>query len=51
MTSRAEILNDGPDRWVLVDIESDEPAPVYLTKEAAYEAAESAGLIPTREHR
>lgn len=35
---RFEILEDGPGRFVLVDNESDDPAPVYLTKEDAERA-------------
>jgi hypothetical protein len=31
-------VNDGPDRWVLVDNWSDDPAPVYETRGAAYRA-------------
>jgi hypothetical protein len=35
---RYEVVNDGPDRWVLVDNWSDDPAPVYETRGAAYRA-------------
>lgn len=32
---RWEVINDGPDRWVLVDNESDDPCPVYETEAVA----------------
>lgn len=32
---RFTIIMDGPDRFVLADAESDEPAPVYPTRETA----------------
>lgn len=35
---RWSVINDGPDRWVLVDSENDELAPVYDTMEAAQAA-------------
>lgn len=31
-----EILNDGPNRWVLTDDRSDDPCPVYETREQAF---------------
>lgn len=44
MIERFEILNDGPGRWVLVDNESDDPAPVYDTQAAAEAAMLALGL-------
>jgi sarcosine oxidase gamma subunit len=32
---RFEIVNDGPNRWVLVDNQSDDPSPVYQTEAEA----------------
>lgn len=32
---RYQILNDGPGRWVLVDNQSDEPCPVYMSRAEA----------------
>jgi len=47
--SRFEVLNDGPNRWVLFDNESDDPAPVYATEaEAYYNAALQLGFEPSR---
>jgi hypothetical protein len=36
---RFKIVEDGPSRFVLVDNESDDPAPVYATMEEAMAAA------------
>jgi len=47
--SRFEVLNDGSNRWVLCDNESDDPAPVYETEaEAYYNAALQLGFEPSR---
>jgi hypothetical protein len=33
--ARFQILEDGPEQWVLVDNTSDDPCPVYTTRAAA----------------
>ena len=42
---RYEILNDGPGRWVLVDHSTDEPSPVYDTREEAEGALREAATF------
>lgn len=48
--ARFQILNDGPDRYVLNDTDTDDPAPVFRTKEEAERRArlEEQGLRPRR---
>lgn len=38
MTERFEIVEDGPMRFVLVDNDDDQPAPVYATRKTAENA-------------
>lgn len=42
--NRWEVISDGPGRWVLVDHENDDPAPVFKTKAEADHAMVIAGI-------